>query len=257
MSRALDLTGQRFGRLSILERGENDTRGNSQWKCVCDCGTTKIVRGYDIASGASKSCGCLRSVRLKLLNMKPGPKAGETGIDLTGQKFGRLVVLSRAENSKNNKTRWTCLCACGETKVVLTASLRDKDCQSCGCFRSDLMKGPSNRAFSHGGAETPEYSSWAAMKNRCASNLNQNYGGRGITVCDRLLGTDGFVNFLADMGPRPAGTSIDRINPNGNYELRNAKGELQCRWATAKEQSNNRRCSAKYKIKIREQQIAA
>jgi hypothetical protein len=123
--------------------------------------------------------------------------------------------------------------------------------KSCGCLRKEVAReaalqrggGSAHPSFKHGhasrsGAKSPEYYSWYAMNQRCANKHNaewKNYGGRGIKVCDRWLGEDGFVHFLKDLGPRPEGTTLDRIDPNGNYEPSN------CRYATPSVQSHNRR----------------
>jgi hypothetical protein len=184
---------------------------------------------------------------------------------LLGQRFGRLVVLGPADKRYFYKV----LCDCGVTKDVLVYKLRAATTKSCGCLQRELkvirmtgkkyaLKHGHSRRRCHGGF-SPTYRSFRSMLVRV---LNPNsdrypyYGGRGISVCDRwnLAKGGSFENFLVDMGERPQGMSIDRIDVNGNYELRNAKGELQCRWATQKEQIANRRCSAKNKIT---EQIAA
>jgi len=165
MSKRIDLTGQRFGRLTVVEKAERATDGRALWRCTCECGGEKITRAQRLSSGATRSCGCLGR-----------EKSAERAPDL----------------SRANRT--------------------------------------------HGMTDTPEYESWSAMVQRCTNQRNPDYsgyGGRGITVCGRWRTS--FEAFYADMGPRPAETSLDRIDVNGNYEPGN------CRWATRKEQQRNTR----------------
>lgn len=160
-------------------------------------------------------------------------------IDLTGKSFGRLTVISRAENSPSNQTRWLCRCECGTELPVIASSLRDGLTTSCGCRRAELNRA---RNVKHGYARsgrkrTGIYHVWAGMIQRCNNPKTLGYdyyGGRGIRVCKRWLK---FENFLADMGERPPGLTIERRNNNGNYCPSN------CYWGTREIQCNNRRNS--------------
>jgi hypothetical protein len=158
--------------------------------------------------------------------------------DLTGQTFGRLTAQWPIGRSPQGAW-WLCLCKCGNLHPVKISSLRNSETKSCGCLRIDLGRTAKlTHGYTKNGILTPEYRSWAAAKTRCTNVRSRqfpDYGGRGITFCARWRGSEGFVNFLTDMGVRPAGTSLDRINNDGNYEPGN------CRWATNKQQVDNRR----------------
>lgn len=163
---------------------------------------------------------------------------GAIAKDLTGHRFGRLTVVARAPNNSSGCVCWACRCECGTDKVISRISLRSGDSNSCGCFRREVI---GNRQRRHGMTNKREWVSWSAMQTRCFDPKHVGFkywGGRGITVCDRWRGRDGFVNFLADLGTRPPMKSLDRIDPNGHYEPGN------CRWADAKTQATNKRARA-------------
>ncbi len=158
--------------------------------------------------------------------------------DITGQVFARWTVVSRAGGNKYRSATWLCRCSCGTEKVVLGYTLKNGRSASCGCLTGEMATLIHVR-HGHtlkGEAPSRTYRTWQKMKQRCL-NLNadnyERYGGRGIKVCERWQ--EDFKNFLADMGERPEGTSIDRQDNDKGYYKEN------CRWATPKEQANNQR----------------
>lgn len=151
--------------------------------------------------------------------------------DITGQRFGRLIALKATDERSGKFIVWECLCDCGTTKLISSPSLRLGRTKSCGCLRKETTV---RRFTTHGRAGTNLYTTWSKMIARCNDPEDRKwhrYGARGITVCERWLK---FENFLADMGDKPPGTTLDRENNDGNYDPNN------CRWATQKTQQNNR-----------------
>lgn len=166
-------------------------------------------------------------------------------IDLSGQKFGRLTVIEKAGSTKHGAIKWLCKCDCGNESIVIGDELRKGKTTSCGCYAKEIARETAKKHIAgknktHGKAGTLIYKEWSEMKRRCNSPKDdnfKNYGGRGIKVCDRWQNS--FEAFYEDVSKLPhfgeKGYSLDRINNDGNYEPNNV------RWATAKQQANNRR----------------
>ena len=165
-------------------------------------------------------------------------------IDITGQRFGRWTALCPVGADRNGR-RWLCRCSCGAERPVSAHNLRSGKSLSCGCVHHE---NPGH--LIHGMSHTKMHVAWKGMLARCENPNNTNYcryGARGIRVCERW---HKFANFFADMGPRPVGAQIDRINNDGNYEPGN------CRWVTRRQNCNNQRRSRRITFHGRTRTIA-
>lgn len=160
---------------------------------------------------------------------------GHNKLNLVGQKFGNLFVVDYSHLSDHKERHYKCVCDCGTEKILRGSSLTTGNIKSCGCLRVSKGRLAGLKSAVHGMIKTKTYETWRGMKRRCLNKQDKNYkwyGEKGVTICKKW---QTFEGFLEDMGERPEGTTLDRINPFGNYEPSN------CRWADNATQKANTR----------------
>lgn len=222
VSKTHDLSGKRFGKLTVIKREGTSKSGKATWLCKCDCGNEVVAIGRYLENGTTKSCGCMRID------------------DISGKRFGKLTAIKIDGKTNYGQITWLCRCDCGKYKSCARAYLRTADIPNCGCTKSEK----SIIVTKHGMSYSKLYYKWSSMKSRCFNKNNneyKNYGGRGITVCQEWADDEhGFENFAKwafeagwDENKDGRMQSIDRIDNDGDYEPCN------CRFATQKEQMNN------------------
>jgi len=207
----ITMIGKTFGDWIVLSEVKTG-KPAKHYECQCKCGSIKVIRNDGLKSGRSARCAECRHKNLL--------KIDET----IGKRFGKWTTIEVIPTARKSFD-YLCVCDCGEKSVVSGNALRGGRSQQC--LKCSVVI--------HGMEKTSTYNSWRCMKRRCNSKSNHNYkyyGARGIKVCERW---HIFKNFLDDMGEKPEGLQLDRIDVNGDYCKEN------CRWVTPKENSANRR----------------
>lgn len=232
------MIGEKHGKWTVVNgpiRKKIGLKNRIFYECKCECGTIKLVRNDQLIR--PKSTECIRCLT-KAIDVQ----------SYIGNKFGKWLVIEVAAPKGGSQTV-LCECECGYRLTIRASMLRSAEttqCVNC-CKKQNIL-----RLTKHGRSYDSIYTTWQQAKKRCTNPRDKdysNYGGRGIRMCDRWLFS--FEFFLEDMGDRPTGLQIDRINVNGNYEPNN------CRWVTPKENHENRRCSKKNKIPVAQLSIAS
>lgn len=241
MGKRIDITGNKYGMLTVVKFSHTDKNRQSVWKCKCDCGNECEVGGASLKSGNTRSCGCIQKKRRNTFAEKYAGQIVKEN-DLKGMRFGRLTVESRAEDivykNGTHVRAWNCICDCGNKKKVSGSLLVSGNTKSCGCSRKET------HIIIHGLSKTRLYNEWRGMIYRCKTPKYERYQGRGIKVCDEWKGHEGLRKFCewATKNGYKDNLTIDRIDNDGDYEPSN------CRWVDAYAQMNNTSWTVKLSV---------
>lgn len=249
----VDLTGQSFGRLTVIRKGNGRyTKGGqykTTWICKCACGNEKEIDAQKLKKGKTVSCGCYMKEVTGSINFN----------DITGNKYGRLTVVRflKQEEREDFRRAWLCRCECGNLIQVNASKLKNGHTKSCGCIVKEHI-GNVNRKYDIVCKRL--YGVYKAMLDRCYNENSReykNYGGRGIVVCEEWLGEKGYDAFAKwafengyNQEAKHGECTLDRENVDKGYNPNN------CRWITNLKQQNNRRDCRMYEYNGRIQTIA-
>lgn len=217
-----NLVGQRFTYLTVVDGPVANADGKHRsWTCKCVCGAVRNVREDALLSGKTKSCGCWsREYHTKEI--------------AAGTKFGRLVVMSKADSPDGKSVYWNCKCECGNTCILSGTSLRTGNTKSCGCVKKQWI---GNESRTHGMSRTRLYKEWAAIKKRCSPNATEKdrayYSDLGIGYCEEWEHFEPFKEWALSHGYSDELT-IDRIDGSKGYSPEN------CRWVSTYDQNRNK-----------------
>lgn len=218
------MINKKFNYLTVVEYIGNINH-RKFYKCICDCGKETKASGTKLRNNKTKSCGCLlRDIH------------ESSSSNWVGKKFNRLTILKSYNKEKYKDREFLCVCDCGNKKITTIASLKKGSTKSCGCLRKEKM---SKAMTTYGLSSNDLYREWQSIKTRCTnpnSKAYKRYGKRGIDISDEWKNNpEKFISdIINNIGERPEGKTLDRIDNNKGYSITNVK------WSTPLEQAHNR-----------------